>query len=286
MKEEYIKIINERIKEDRSRKILYNQIDNYFDALEKEDKNYTYDRYEVGEDVKLKKGTLLHGTYKNIKGLEEIVTKGLVSSFFVDGRMSKYPSCVSVWNLKQDYLLKDYINFYSGGTILYDGIFNGTTITNKYKTAVIPYDEMPNILSISQKYDCRKWYMEQTKEARFLPSLSQDRVQIGIIFNGQSKEIKKILYWDVLSDRINDNDVREFINPYYLEEFLQKRKYKDDLFTDRESDVLFGIPSCFIEGVLVGRKYEKNEKILNRIKKILPNSYICNLDGKVIVGNK
>ena len=61
------------------------------------------------------------------------------------------------------------------------------------------------------------------------------------------------------------------------------RKKKDDFFTDRESAVLFGIPSCFIEGILVGRIYEKDQKILKEIKELLPDCYICNLDGKVIV---
>ena len=67
----------------------------------------------------LKKGTLLHGTYKNIDGLKEILNDGLISSWFIDGRGSKYLSSVGVWNLKKDYLLKEYINFYSGGTVKY-----------------------------------------------------------------------------------------------------------------------------------------------------------------------
>ena len=59
-------------------------------------------------------------------------------------------------------------------------------------------------------------------------------------------------------------------------------KNKDDFFTNRESAVLFGIPACFIEGVLVGRIYEKDNQILEEIKTLLPNAFICNLDGKVI----
>ena len=70
----------------------------------------------------MKKGTLLHGTFKNIEGLKYILKDGLISSWFIEGRLSKYPSSVGVWNLKQDYLLKDYINFYSGGTIEYKNI--------------------------------------------------------------------------------------------------------------------------------------------------------------------
>ena len=38
-----------------------------------------------------------------------------------------------------------------------------------------------------------------------------------------------------------------------------------------------------IEGILVGRKYEKDNSKLNEIKNLLPKAYICNLDGKVIV---
>ena len=55
-----------------------------------------------------------------------------------------------------------------------------------------------------------------------------------------------------------------------------------DFFTDRESAILFGVPVNFIEGILVGRTYEKDDSILNEIKELLPDCYICNLDGKVI----
>ena len=70
----------------------------------------------------MKKGTLLHGTYRNIEGLKNIVDEGLIASVFTNGRLSKYPSCVGVWNIKNDCTLSDYINFYSGGTIKYNGL--------------------------------------------------------------------------------------------------------------------------------------------------------------------
>lgn len=108
-------------------------------------------------------------------------------------------------------------------------------------------------------------------------------MQIGIIFDGQSKEIKELLKGDILTDSINDKDAEEFVNPKYYKQFIIDRKNKDDFFTDRESAVLFGIPACFIEGILVGRKYEKDKEKLKEIKCLLPNAYICNLDGKVIV---
>ena len=275
-KEKYIEIAKEKINNLNSRDIVIKQIERYYEALE----NYTplASSYKVGDKVFLSKGTLLHGTYKNIEGLNEIVKNGLISSMFVDGRLSKYIGSVCVWNLKKDYYLKDYINFYSGGTIEYKNS-EGTVIT----TAVIPYDEMDKIIDTIDTSTCFRWFMEQTKEARFMPSLVQDKVQIGIIFNGNNNYIKKLLKGDILNlSIINDEDVKEFINPDYYDKFLKQRKNKDDFFTDRESAIIFGIPSCFIEGILVGRKYEKDDNILKVIKELLPNAYICNLDGIVI----
>ena len=276
-KEDYIKIVNEKLT-GNSKQIMLNQIDRYYNS-----KNYIIKRkFKIGEKVLLKKGTLLHGTYKNIEGLKEIVNDGLISSWFIDARTSKYPSSVGVWNLKQDYLLKDYIDFYSGGTILYSGIFENRIDTGTNKTAIIPYSKMNNVINEITKIDCHKWNIDQTKEARFMPSLVQDRVQIGIIFNGENDYIHELLKGDILSNNINDIDVKDFVNPIYYETFIKDRKHKDDLFTDRESAILFGIPSNFIEGILVGRKYEKNIETLNEIKEILPEAYICNLEGVII----
>lgn len=121
-KDEYIKIIKQKYKgkfgkKTIGKKIMINQINNFYNSLNNyKQKNHNY---SVGDKVYLKKHTLLHGTYKNIEGLEEIVKNGLISSWFTDLGQSKYPSSVGVWNLKQDYFLADYINFYSGGTVRY-----------------------------------------------------------------------------------------------------------------------------------------------------------------------
>ena len=278
-KDEYLKLVGKNKSIDSNgKKILIEQIKKYYEAKNSSIKKDTYD---VGEEVKLKKGTLLHGTYKNINGLKEILKDGLISSWFIDGRLSKYPSCVGVWNLKKDYYLKDYIDFYSGGTVRYSNHNN-----DKKETEVIPYSGMKNFIEKFSIKNYLMWQMEQTKEARFLPSLVQDVVQIGIIINGNNKYIKELLKNDILNpNNINDNDVKEFVNPSFYEAFIQLRKNKDDFFTDRESAILFGIPSNMIEGILVGRKYEKEEKILKEIKTLCPDAYICNLDGIVIIGN-
>ena len=52
--------------------------------------------------------------------------------------------------------------------------------------------------------------------------------------------------------------------------------------TDRETAIMFGLPSKLIEGVFVGRKVENDDNMLDYIKDKLPDCYICNLDGKVI----
>lgn len=279
-KEDYIKVANEKLC-GNCKYIMISQIEEYYKA-----KDYALkkSKYKIGDDVYLPKGTLLHGTYKNIDGLDEILNNGLISSWFIDGRISKYPSSVGVWNIKQDYKLKDYINFYSGGTILYSSVYKDGVNTKVNKTSIIPYDEMPNILNKVKEVESHMWVLEQTKEARFMPSLAQNRVQIGIIFNGDNDYTKKLLNGDILnSDNVSDEDVKGFVNPDYLDKFIVDRKNKDDFFTDRESAVLFGIPANLIEGILVGRDYEKDENILSKIKEKLPNCYICNLDGKVIV---
>lgn len=278
-KEDYIRIAKEKL-ENNSADIMIEQINNYYKA-----KEYVLPKcnYSIGDDVRLSKGTLLHGTYKNIDGLRVILDDGLISSWFIDGRITKYPSSVGVWNLKQDYLLKDYINYYSGGTVLFSGIFEDGIDTKKSKTLVIPYDKMSDILNITKSVDCHMWSLEQTKEARFMPSLVQNRVQIGIIFDGNSDCALRLLKGDILNPEfINDKDVKSFVNQSYYEKFVVDRMNKDDFFTDRESAILFGIPSNLIEGILVGRTYEKDDNLLNELKELLPNCYICNLDGKVI----
>lgn len=272
-KETYIRITKSKLNK-LSADIMIKQIEKYDEAKSFKLPNHNY---KVGDEVILKKGTLLHGTYKNIEGLKEIVKDGLISSWFIDGRLYKYPSSVGVWNLKKDYQLKEYINFYSGGTVKY---FN--QLDNNKETEVISFSDISTLMNKVIEKGYLAWKMEQTKEARFMPSLVQNKVQVGIIFNGNNDVIKELLKGDILSNGISDEDVKEFVNPDYYEKFIVDRKNKDDFFTDRESAILFGLPANLIEGILVGREYEKDQSKLNEIKKLLPNAYICNLEGKVI----
>ena len=273
-KETYIRITKSKLNK-LSADIMIKQIEKYDEAKAFKLPNHNY---KVGDEVILKKGTLLHGTYKNIEGLKEIVKDGLISSWFIEGRGTKYPSSVGVWNLKKEYQLKEYINFYSGGTVKY---FN--QLDNNKETEVISFSDISTLMNKVIEKGYLAWQMEQTKEARFLPSLVQNKVQIGIIFNGNNKAVEELLKGDILSNDISDENVKEFVNPDYYEKFIVDRKDKDDFFTDRESAILFGVPSNLIEGILVGREYEKDQSKLKEIKQLIPNAYICNLDGKVII---
>ena len=278
-KDDFIKKAKEMLTRN-SKQIVLEQINRFYNASNIKCLKPTY---KIGDKVFLKKGTLLHGTYKNLEGLKEIVKSGLISSWFIDGRLSKYPSSVGVWNLQKDYYLKDYINFYSGGTIMYCGVYDENEKKEVSKTAVIPYDEMADINDISQKYDCHMWLIVQTKEARFMPSLNQDKVQIGIIFNADLVKKSGLLIGDILdTNNFDDELVKDFVNPDYYGKFIKERAKKNDFFTNRESAVLFGIPSNLIEGILVGKTYEKDQNVLKEIKEILPNCYICNLEGTVV----
>ena len=258
-----------------SKALIQEQLKNFYQAKE----NYVpkNNEYKIGEQVYLKKGTLLHGTYLNYEGLKEIIKNDFLASYFIDGRLSKYPGCVGVWNLKQDYYLKDYIDFYSGGTIRYNNMGDAKT-----ETQVIPYSKMKDIMKIITEKHYQRWYMEQTKEARFMPSLVQDKVQVGVIINADNEYIKKLKEKDILNEKMTDEECQDFVDKNYYENFITKRQNKDDFFTDRESAIILGIPKCLIEGILVGRIYENDKKILEQIKKLMPNCYICNLDGKVI----
>ena len=96
-KDDFIKKTKEMLTRN-SKQMVLEQIDRFYKA-----NNITSPKntYKIGDKVFLKKGTLLHGTYKNLEGLKEIVKNGLIYSWFIDGRLSKYPSSVEVWNLKK-----------------------------------------------------------------------------------------------------------------------------------------------------------------------------------------
>lgn len=279
-KDNYIEMINSKDLSKKSKDLLKEQIDKFYYVLH----NYKprKHKYKKWDCVKLKKWTLLHWTWRNIDSLNNIAKEWLITWQFKWRRNGKYLYTVWVWNLNHNMLLKDYINFYSWWCVNYSFLWkNGK---QGFSKQVIPFDEMKNFLMWLKKIWARRWTMEQTKESRFMPSLAQDCLQIWIIINWTNKYAKLLRQWDILTENISLKDAKEFVHPdVYDSFFIPNRWNKDIYFTDRESAILFWIPACLIEWILVWRKYEKDKKILKHIKELLPNSYICNLDGKVIV---
>ena len=184
----------------------------------------------------------------------------------------------------KDTLLKDYIIKYSGFTITYTiGRGPGSIEVSD----LIPYHQFDKYTEeLNNREDVWMYWGDQTKELRFMPSLVADKRQIAFILNMDSPYAKEISSADVWNPNYDKIMIKDFIDYRYYDKFLVERLNRNATTTDRETAIMFGLPSKLIEGVLVGRKLENDQKALEYIKNRLPNCYICNLEGKVIVGNK
>ena len=280
-KEKYIENINNRF-EGKTKEILLNQVELFYQS--NQDINKT--KYDVGEDVRLTKGTFIHGIFGELDNFDFTLSNGFVSSDFTEEpRSNKICNSVGMWNIQKDMLLKDYINEYSGFTISYSiGRGPGATIVCE----LIPYHKFDEFTEkINNDENIWSYWGDKTKEVSFIPSLVSDKRQIAFILNMDSEYAKKLAYNDVWNLDFDGEVLRPFLNERYADKFIETdRVDRNALTTDRESAIMFGLPASLIEGIFVGRKIENNEQSLKYIKDKLPECYICNLDGKVIVGNK
>ncbi len=273
---EYLNNIKRKFKYNKSSYNLFvEQLNNF--KLAEDNFELPKHQYHVKDDVLLKKGTFIHGVRRGYENLDSIVENGFLSSNIqnFNVKAQKTPYCVSMWNIKEDILLKDYINLYSGMTIKYTD-FNDNPITK-----LVPYNKIDEEIENSRTMNIWMWTAEQTKEIRFLPSLIRDDNQIAFILNTNNDYAKKIIKNDIFSLGFDKRILKSFISKWFIENFIYIKR--DDFTTNRESAIIFGIPSCFIEGVLVGRKLENDKKQLEMIKEKFPQCYICNLNGKVII---
>lgn len=277
--EKYIKIAKEKFDEKTS-KIVIKQIENFYNQPKEIIKN----KYSVGEDVLLKKGTLMHGIAGDIENFDYVINNGFISTDFTDIKKANKICCsVGMWKLKDDILLKDYINLYSGITILYT---KGRGPESEKVAKMIPYHKFDEETEkINNDEEIWSYTAEQTKEVRFIPSLVSNKPQIAFILNMESKYAKEIAKPDVWNEIIDDDSLKYFTDYRYYPKFIEERKNRNAIITDREAAIVFGVPACLIEGVFVGRKIENDQEKLNYIKSKLPDCYICNLDGKVIISN-
>lgn len=242
--------------------------------------------YVIGEDVRLPKGTFIHGIFGELENFDFIVENGFISTDFTETpRPNKICNSVGMWNIQEDILLKEYINLYSGFTITYS---IGRGPGSKHVSKLVPYHKFDEVTEkINDTDEIWTYWGDQTKEVRFIPSLVSNKRQIAFILNMESKYAKELAYADVWNLSFDEETLTPFLDYRYVKEFLsQDRLNRDASTTDRESAIIFGLPSTLIEGVFVGRKLENDKTAIEYIKTKLPNCYICNLDGKVIIGNK
>lgn len=281
MKEKYIEYAKTTFK-NKALDLVLNQIDLFYkkNIIKK-------NKYKIGEEVKLSKGTFMHGIREGLGEFEWIVDNGFISTDFSETSekgLNKIKNSVGMWNIKEDIYLKDYIIEYSGFTITYT---LGRGPEAKTVSKLIPYHKFDEVTEkLNDDKDVYIWWGDKTKEVTYLPSLVSNKPQVAFILNTESEYAKELLYADVWNTSIDEETLTEFLDYRYYPKFIELRFNKDASTTDRESAIMFGLPSELIEGVLVGRFFEKDEKMINFIKSKLPDCYICNVDGKVIIGNE
>lgn len=279
-KEKYLKDIENRF-DGKTKEILINQVELFYSNEE----DITKNKYNVGDDVKLSKGTFIHGIFGELDNFDFTINNGFISTDFTsEPRSNKICNSVGMWNIQEDMLLRDYINQYSGFTISYS---IGRGPESKTISKLIPYHKFDEITEkINNDEEIWMYWGDQTKEVRFIPSLVSNKRQIAFILNMNSEYAKKLAYNDVWNLEFDKEVLSPFLNDRYryVEKFINEdRINKDASTTDRESAIMFGLPSKLIEGIFVGRKIENDINSLKYIKSKLPDCYICNLDGKVIM---
>ena len=277
-KEDYIKLINENY-ENEAKELLLKQVELFFT-----ENNFTKNKYNKGDNVFLKKGTYLHGIPGYLDNFDWIIENGFIGNDFTNRTVvNKIKSSIGMWDIKEDMLLKDYINNYSGFTITYT---IGRGPESKEVSELIPYHKFDEYTEkINDDENIWMYWGDQTKEVRFLPSLVANKRQLAFILNMENDLAKELVKLDVWNKELKEETVKPFIDYRYFEKFLIERNNRNAQTTDRETAIMFGLPPSLIEGVFVGRILEKDEESLAYIKSKLPDCYICNLDGKVIVGN-
>ena len=277
----YIKNVVEKFT-GRTKDILLNQINLFYDDTKNIEKN----KYSVGMEVELKKGTFIHGIFGELENFDFTIKNGFISTDFTsEARSNKINNSVGMWNIQEDMLLKEYVYQYSGFTISYS---IGRGPGSKTVSKLVPYHEFDKITEeINNNDEIWSYWGEQTKEVRFIPSLVSNKRQIAFILNMSSEYAQKLAYNNVWNLDFDEETIKPFLDSRYMDKFInQDRINRNASTTDRESAIMFGLPTSLIEGVFVGRKLEQDKQSLEYIKKNLPDCYICNLDGKVIIGNE
>lgn len=251
------------------RKLVNNQIECFFE-IENSAFKLPQHKYKIGDDVYLNKNNLLHGVGKNEKAVDYISKNGIICKEATGsqaGHAVKYVS--GFWRVFEKVKLSKYITNYSGIDVSYNN-----------QGHLVAYGKVDEFIDKMKNVDHWKWLAESSMEIRFMPSLARDINQYGFILNVESSQAKKMLENDINTDKFS----KRIKNKFGLNN-LNGRGKKEGVFNfiNRASYVVLGLNKCFIEGILVGRKVEKDKVALKELKLKFPNCYICSLDGKVLM---
>lgn len=275
-KSKYLNIINEKFSGE-ARDLLVRQVELFY----QERKDVSKTKYNVGDAVFLKKGTFLHGIFGELENFAYTLENGFIAVDFTDcARNNKICNSVGMWNIKEDCYLKDYIELYSGFTITYT---IGRGPGSEEVSELIPYHKFDEVTEkINNDEKIWMYWGNKTKEVSFLPSLVSEKRQIAFILNMESDYAKELIQADIWNTELDGEMLEPFIDYRYYPKFIEERNKRTAVTTDRESAIMFGLPTELIEDVFVGRKIESDKEALDYIKSKLPDCYICNLDGLVI----
>lgn len=264
-RKEYETLVKEKFKGE-TRKLMLNQIDNFYELADKELKNKKYKR---GNDVVLNKDNLMTGFKFDLDYLKLISKEGKICGDYakIETR-GGVKWAVSTWKFAKKIKLKDYVTTYSGMTVVYSGTYE-----------IVPYGKLDDFVEKLKKKNHFLWEAESTREMRFLPNDIRQNGNIALIFNVGNKACEKLLENELQKDFMPE-EIRVTGNP---NEKNKERALMEKGFGERVAYVMFGIPRNCVEGLFVNRQIEKNKKQLAIIKSLFPDCYICNIDGKVIV---
>ena len=250
--------------------IVLEQIDDHYKLIES---NYeAKNKYNVGDDVILNKNHLLHGLGKHTDLIEDIFAKrGIVSQdFFGDDSNHAFCYTAAFWTVDKEITLKDFVKNYSGMIVKYN---------DKYEQ--VPYGELDNFVEKMKEIDHWLWTAESSMEIRFMPSIARNINQVGFIVNTENEMCQKLRKNSVFKADFNNSYAYEFVSGKAKEKF-EKEGFTSDFFL-RADYLIYGIPKCCIEGILVGKDLEADINNIKKLKELFPKCYICNLDGKVIL---
>lgn len=273
-KEEHKKIVEKHFKlHKKTIELFKEQIDDYNKLLDHNDIKRV--KYNIDDDVYLDNNTLIHGTRISVEELEKISKNGLIAPEFLGkyNKNKKKPFVVEFWKIDEEISLKNYINKFCGVTI--DVKFNNDDIIQHIITPICNIEK--EILTLK---DYRDYIIYQNQEQRFLPNNYNNNSTMAFILRLNSIN-EKLLKNDIFEENFDQKILKQIVPKWFYNKYMKNRNF-DNYETGRERAVLYGIPSSLFEGILVNKEIENNKTEIEKIKKIFPNCYICNINGKVI----